>query len=99
MTPEGIRDIRVAREVIPWRSVRKLSRYEILGNESLVLQIDEQTEGNLTLSRIAKSTRRANSALGADGLVVAQQGLNTNFKTLFDTATAYVMRYGPTQSG
>ena len=33
MTPEGIRDIRVAKEVIPWRSICKLSRYEILGNE------------------------------------------------------------------
>ncbi|MGZ3408849.1 MAG: STM3941 family protein [Rhizomicrobium sp.] len=100
MTPEGIRDIRVAKEVIPWRSIRKLSRYEILGNESLVLLVDEQTEHKLTLSRIAKSTRKANTALGADGLIVAQQGLNTNFQTLFDAATAYVQRYGPpSQSG
>src|SRR5262249_14816964 len=75
ITPRGIKDVRVAAEIIPWSAVRNISTWEIRRQKIMVLDIDPATEQRLTLTRIARWSRGPNRALGADGLCVTPQGL------------------------
>jgi len=54
-----------------------------------VLAVDPAVEGALTLTAIAKWTRGANSAIGANGLCITALGLQADYDTLFATALAY----------
>lgn len=89
ITPEGIRDARVARELIPWRAIQRIGTWEQRGQKVMVLAIDPAVEAGLGLSRIARWSRGANRALGADGLCVAAQGLKMKFDTLLALSMAY----------
>jgi hypothetical protein len=71
VTPEGIRDTRVAAEVIPWSAITGISTWQYRGQKIMVLAVDPATESGLTLTRIARWSRGANRALGADGLCIA----------------------------
>jgi hypothetical protein len=86
---EGIRDVRVAAEVIPWSAVRDVKVWESNGQRVMVLAVDRAVEAGLTLTRIARWTRGANRALGADGLCVTAQGLKIGFDALLATSLAY----------
>jgi hypothetical protein len=89
ITREGIRDVRVAAEIIPWRAVNGLKVWESNGQRVMVLAVDPAVEAGLNLTRIARWTRGANRALGADGLCVTAQGLKTGFDQLLATSLAY----------
>lgn len=89
LSPEGIRDIRVADAVIPWAAVRSLSTWSMQGQQVLVIGVDPATEKNLPLTRIARWSRGANKALGADGLCVAPTGLGLSYDELLTLATHY----------
>jgi hypothetical protein len=86
---EGIRDVRVAAEVIPWGAVHDVKIWESNGQRVMVLAVDPAVEAGLTLTRIARWTRGVNRALGADGLCVTAQGLKIGFDTLLATSLAY----------
>lgn len=88
--PRGIRDTRVAADFIPWRAVTGVSTWEYRRQKVIVLAVDPATEARLPLTRIARWTRGANRALGADGLVISSQGLKIDHETLLATVTAYV---------
>ncbi len=89
MTPQGISDVRVAPETIPWRAIRDISTWQSQGQEIMVLDVEPQTEASLSLSRIARWTRKANKALGADGLCVVAQGISATYNDLFEAANSY----------
>ncbi len=79
LAPEGIRDTRIAAETIPWSAVRGVSTWSAFGQRVMVLDVDPETEKRLHLSAIARGTRSANKALGADGLCVTAQGLDAAY--------------------
>jgi hypothetical protein len=83
ISPQGIRDRRVAADVIPWSAIRKISTWEYTGQRILVLNVDPAVERTLRLSAIAKWTRSANRALGADGLCLTAQGLKIGYDELW----------------
>jgi hypothetical protein len=87
ITPDGIRDIRVAAELIPWSRIRAISLAEIRKQRFLVLAVDPEFERQLTLTTIARWSRGPNRALGFDGLCIGAQGLRIDDKTLFGLCT------------
>lgn len=89
LSPQGIRDIRIAPEVIPWSAIRNVSTWKSQSQRIMVLDVDPETESRLPLSKIARWTREANKKLGADGLCVTAQGINTDYDGLLDATLAY----------
>lgn len=89
IAPKGIRDIRVADAYIPWTSIGALSTWSMQGQKVLVLAVDPATEKNLPLTRMARWTRGANKALGADGLCIAPAGLGLSYDKLLALAEVY----------
>jgi hypothetical protein len=89
ITPDGIRDVRVAEEIIPWSEVNDIRIWESNGQRVMVLAVPPGIEAGLGLTRIARWTRGANRALGADGLCVTAQGLKIGFDELLATSLAY----------
>ena len=89
LTPEGLRDTRVAADLIPWRAVHAISTWERSRQKFMVVAVDPAVERTLRLTRLARWTRDANRALGADGLCIAAQGLATDHETLVAAAQAY----------
>jgi hypothetical protein len=89
MDVHGIRDVRVAKETIPWGAIRDISTWQYQRQKVMVLAVDPETERNLHLSRIARWSRGANKRLGADGLCVTAQGLKISYDELLSTVMAY----------
>jgi hypothetical protein len=89
ITPDGIRDSRVAWEIIPWTAVLHISTWTHSGQKIMVLAVDPVVESQLSLTRIAKMTRGANKALRIDGLCVTAQGLKMSYDDLLRTSMAY----------
>lgn len=89
LSPEGIRDTRVAAQIIPWKAVRGLDTWGMQGQKVLVLDVDPEVEQRLSLTRMARWTRGANAMLGADGLCIAAGGLEIGYDSLLAAATAY----------
>lgn len=89
ITPEGIRDTRVAAELIPWRAVDSIKVWESQGQRVLVLAVDPTVEQSLTLTRIARWSRGANRCLGADGLCITAQGLKLGFDDLLQASLSH----------
>jgi hypothetical protein len=92
ITPDGIRDTRVAAEFIPWSAVHRISTWEVTGQKVMVLAVDEAVEGRLTLTSVARWSRGANRALGADGLCITAQGLKIAYPTLFKISVDHLHR-------
>jgi hypothetical protein len=82
VTPEGIRDTRVAAEEIPWRAITEVSTWRYRGQKIIILAVDPTVESRLTLTRIARWSRGPNRLLGIDGLCIAVTGLDTSFDAL-----------------
>ncbi len=89
MAPEGIRDIRIAPEFIPWPAIQGMWTWSLSGQKILILAVDPAVRERLTTTRIAKWTRGANAALGADGVGITAQGLAVNYDTLMKTVADY----------
>jgi hypothetical protein len=71
MTPEGLMDLRVVKSPIPWRAIRTVSLWGFTRAKSIVVTLDPEVERGLVLSPVTAGTRRANRALGADGISIA----------------------------
>jgi hypothetical protein len=89
MTPDGIRDSRVATDFIPWTAVRHISTWTYSGRKIMVLAVDPEVESRLALTRIAKMTRGANRTMSVDGLCVTADGLRMSYDDLLRTCMAY----------
>lgn len=89
LTREGIRDRRVAAELIPWSAINDIAVWKYRGQRAMVLVVDPAVEAGLGLTRIVRWTRGPNRALGADGLCVTAQGLKIGFDELLATSLAH----------
>ena len=89
VSPTGVRDTRVAAELVPWSAITGVSTWSAFDQPTIVLHMDPEAERRLTLSLVTRFTRRANAAIGADGLCIASQGLKMRHDALLDTITAY----------
>jgi hypothetical protein len=85
VSPAGLRDVRVAKEPIPWRAIKSISTWQMQRQMVLLITIDPSEESRLTLTRVARWMRSAHRKLGADGLIVSAQGLKVGYPTLFYT--------------
>ena len=89
ITRDGIQDIRVAAEFIPWSAVRDIAVWKQRRQRFMVLVVDPAVEARLDLTRIARWTRNANRGLGADGLCVGANELKIGFDELLATSLAF----------
>jgi hypothetical protein len=94
MLPGGLTDIRVSPNIVPWSAIATLSTWSHSGRKIMIIALKPGEEDKLTLTRLARLTRRANAKLGADGLAVTSQGLKIRYDDLIGAATAYAYRYG-----
>ena len=83
ITPRGIKNVRLAADVIPWSAVQNISTAVVRSQEFIVLTVDSWVEERLALTLIAKLTRGPNRALGIDGLCVSANGLKIDHDALF----------------
>jgi hypothetical protein len=89
ITPEGIRDVRVAAEFIPWRAIHNISVWKHRRQRFIVLAVDPAVEAGLDLTRMARWSRNGNRALGADGLFIGAGELKIGFDDLLATCLAF----------
>lgn len=94
ISPEGVRDVRVAAGVIPWRAVQSIGTWEFAGQKVMVVAVDPAVEKALGLTMIAAWSRGPNRALGADGLAITAQGLKIDYGTLLATCQEYWQAHG-----
>ncbi len=94
LTPTGITDTRIAAREVPWTAVHGISTWDYKGQQVMVLAVDPDIEAQLELSRIARMTRTANAALGADGLCVTAQGLKVAYDDLLAATRTYLTAHG-----
>jgi hypothetical protein len=85
ITPDGIRDVRVAAGLIPWSAVNDITVAEQNGQRWMMLDVDPAVVDELNLTRIVRWTR----PLRGDGLFVTAQGLKIRFDELLETSLAY----------
>lgn len=90
ISPEGILDLRIAREMIPWSEVREVFVWSSSGQKFIILKVDPEFEKTLGLGWIPRMTRSANAKLGADGLAIAPTGIRIGFDDLFALICAHV---------
>jgi hypothetical protein len=88
ITPQGIKDVRLAADVVPWRAVRDISTAVVKSQKFIVLAVEPSIDKQLSLTRIAKWSRGPNRALGADGLCVSAIGLKIGHDALFKACLA-----------
>jgi hypothetical protein len=88
ITSLGIKDVRVAANVVPWSGVRNISTMKVKGQKFIVLAVDPSIEKQLSLTRIAKWSRGPNRALGSDGLCVSAIGLKIGHDALLKACLA-----------
>ncbi|SHM13747.1 STM3941 family protein [Roseibium suaedae] len=97
LRPDGIRDIRVAAEVIPWSAVQDIYTWTYQRQSIMVISVPHEVEQTLSLTRIARWSRRANTALGADGLCIGATGLTISYDQLLDATLQYLAAWQATQ--
>lgn len=89
ISPEGIRDTRIAAALIPWSAVTSISTWKRHGQKVMVLAMRPGVEDRLGVTRAARWSRSANRAPGADGLCVTAAGLKIDYDTLLQTSLYY----------
>ncbi len=89
ITPEGIRDTRIAASVIPWTAIERVSTWEAYKQKMVVVSVPPDIESRLGLTRMARWSRNANRSLGADGLCITSQGLPVGHDQLMKLILAY----------
>jgi len=89
ITPEGIKDIRIPIDFVPWRGVRDISTGQIGWGRFIVLAVEPSVEARLALAPIAKWSLGLSRMLGTDGLCVAAIGLKINHDALLKACLAY----------
>ena len=94
LSPTGIRDVRLSAQELPWRAIRGISTWSHQGQQIMVLAVDPEIEAGLELSAIARMTRGANRALGADGLCIGAQELKIRYDDLLALTAAYAAAHG-----
>ena len=95
ISPEGIRDARIAPAVIRWRVVTNISTWRYRRQRIMVLTVRPTAEKELGLTNFMRWTRGINRTLGVDGLPISTTGLKIDYDTLLQTTLAYARAYNP----
>lgn len=89
LSREGIQDLRLAAELIPWNAVQDIAVREARGNRSIMLSIDQAVETRLTFNPIIRWTRKADRAFGMNGLSIGAGDLKIGFDELLAATLAF----------
>ncbi len=90
----GIRDLRVSPNAIPWDAVEQIGISEVRKQQFVTLQVTPALEKRLVASTGSKLMRAANHAIGVDGIVLNPSGLQVDPPDLFEVCNAYRAVYG-----
>ena len=90
----GIRDLRVSPDVIPWDAVEQIGISEVKKQKFVTLRVTPALEQQLVASAGRKLMKAANHALGVDGIVINPSGLQVDPPTLLEVCNAYRAAYG-----
>jgi len=90
----GIRDLRVSPNVIPWDAVQQIGISEVKKQKFVTLRVTPVLEKQLVASAGRKLMAAANHALGVDGIVINPSGLQVDPPDLFEVCNAYRAAYG-----
>jgi hypothetical protein len=93
LASDGLRDIRVSHDVIPWPAVASITTWEHSGQKVMVVGLHPGEEQKLRLTMIARSTRGANAALGANGLSITAGGTKISHDELMRATIAYAQAH------
>jgi hypothetical protein len=85
----GIRDLRVSPNVIPWDAVEQIGISEVKKQAFVTLKVVPALENQLVASAGKKLMAAANHALGVDGIVLNPSGLQVDAQSLFEVCNAY----------
>ncbi len=99
IAPDGIRDRRIAGEMVPWSAVARVSSREDYRSKVMVLAIDQRTERTLTRTWRSRLSRDAERRMGTGGLCVTASGLRTSHETLMATTLAYLEAWRASRRG
>jgi hypothetical protein len=89
LSREGIQDLRLAAELIPWNAIQDIAVREVRGHRSIMLSIDPAVEAKLTFNPIIRWTRKADRAFGMSGLSIGAADLKIGFDDLLATTLAF----------
>jgi hypothetical protein len=90
----GIRDVRVSKDMIPWDAVEKVSIRTSGERQAVTLKVTPEFEERLVTTPTWKVVAIANRALGIEGIVVNPIWLQVDAQTLFEVCNAYRAAYG-----
>jgi hypothetical protein len=85
----GIRDLRVSPNVIPWDAVEEIRSGAVQKQSFVTLKVTPAMEKQLVASSGKKLMSAANQAVGVDGIVLNPSGLQVDAQTLFEVCNAY----------
>jgi hypothetical protein len=96
---DGLRDRRIADELIAWSSVEKISIWQYRSHKSVVLKLSPAVARRLFASSLRRLSLLAAKAFGVDGVTVNAAALTMDAETLFDTCRRYSAAAGSGQPG
>ena len=82
LSPQGIRDTRIAAETIPWPAITNVSTLNYRYSRSVAVSVAAATEARLTFPLPFRYTRVINRAFGYDEIPIGANGVKTDFETL-----------------
>ena len=89
ISPQGIRDTRLAAETIPWSAITAVSTMQYRYQRTVALSVAPDAVTGLTLAFPLRWVRPINQAFGYDEFSVGSNGTKTDFTTLMAIITAY----------
>jgi len=95
ISPEGIRDARIAAQRIPWTAVARISTWSYASQKAVVLDLKPGATEQLNLTLLARWTRIPNRLFGVNGFAIVAAGIETDYQTLLQTCVAYARAYNP----
>lgn len=99
LSDEGLLDRRIVTRPIPWQSILRTHEWSSNGQRFIVVQVPPKVEAELGLKLMARMSRRANAALGADGLFIGAQGLRVSHQELRDLIEGWLARINGSVKG
>ena len=94
ISPDGIRDIRVSHDTVPWSGVAALGEWRMQGHRAVELTLEP--EADLATKRLPfEAMLRGVSRLGPHGVAFSAGGLLITYDDLRALIEAYYRKYGP----
>lgn len=89
VSPTGLTDVRVSKNEISWSAIEDIRLVTLASNKWLEVTLKPGEETNLQLTRMVRSTKRANARLGFDGLWIDTMNLAWRHKVVSKLIAEY----------